>query len=59
MIHVVAVALTAIWVACNFYLWSMKQSHLTLFWQSLGMFAIAIPALFWYVTRPAKRPVSL
>ena len=43
--------LAALWVACNFYLWSMKQSVDALLWQSLGMAAIGYPALFWYVTR--------
>jgi hypothetical protein len=39
------------WVVANFYLWSMKQSHLMLFWQSIGMAAIAYPALYFYVMR--------
>ena len=43
--------LAALWVACNFYLWSMKQSHEALLWQALGMAAIGYPALYWYVTR--------
>jgi hypothetical protein len=50
MHHVVMVALATVWVACNFYLWSMKQSHLMLFWQSMGMAAVAYPALYFYVT---------
>jgi len=32
----------------------MKQSHLTLFWQSLGMAAVAYPAFYWYVTMPVR-----
>jgi hypothetical protein len=55
MNHFVMLVLAAIWIGCNFYLWSMKQSHLTLFWQSLGMAAIAYPSLFWYVTRRKNR----
>ena len=54
MVHVVAVALALLWVACNFFLWSMKQDPVTLLWQSLGMAAIAFPSLFWYVTRSPK-----
>jgi hypothetical protein len=54
MTHVAATALTLLWVACNFYLWSMKQESVWLFWQSVGMAAIAFPALYWYVTRPIK-----
>ena len=50
MHHVVMLALVGVWIACNLYLWSMKQSHLALFWQSLGMAAIAYPALYFYVT---------
>ncbi len=51
MNHVVMLAVATLWVACNFYLWSMKQSQETLLWQSLGMAAVGFPALFWYVTR--------
>ena len=43
--------LAAIWIACNFYLWSMTQSDEILFLQSFGMAAIAYPSLYWYVTR--------
>jgi hypothetical protein len=43
--------LASIWIAANFFLWSLKQSHLALFLQSLGMGAIAYPALYYYVTR--------
>ena len=45
MHHIVMLALVIVWIACNFYLWSMKQSHFALFWQSLGVAAIAYPAL--------------
>jgi hypothetical protein len=51
-------ALAALWIAANFYLWSMKQSQLTLFWQSLGMAAIAYLALYAYVTMPVGESVS-
>lgn len=44
-------ALAVVWVGCNFYLWSLKQSQVALFWQSLGMAAIAYPALYRYVIR--------
>jgi hypothetical protein len=50
MHHAVTLVLAAIWIPCNMYLWSMKQSHLTLFFQSLGMAAVAYPALYVYVT---------
>ena len=43
--------LLLIWIAGNMYLWSLKQSQLTLFLESLGMAAVAYPALYWYVTR--------
>ena len=49
--HALVLAVAAIWIGCNFFLWSFKQSHLTLFWQSWGMAALAYPALYWYVTR--------
>ncbi len=50
----IAILLTLVWVACNFYLWSLKQDQLILFLESLGMSAIAYPAIYWYVTRPTK-----
>jgi nitrogen fixation-related uncharacterized protein len=52
--HGVAISLTLVWVSCNFYLWSMKQDQLILLCQSLGMAAVAFPAMYWYVTRPTK-----
>ena len=51
MHHALMLALAAMWVAANLFLWSLKQSHLALFWQSLGMSAIAYPAIYLYVTR--------
>lgn len=50
MNHISMLALVALWVGCNFYLWSLKQSHVMLFVQSLGMAAIAYPSLYWDVT---------
>jgi hypothetical protein len=50
MRDVLMLVLAAAWIACNFFLWSMKQSHLMLFWQSVGMGALAYPALYFYVT---------
>lgn len=50
----ITIILTLAWVACNFYLWSLKQDQLILFLESLGMSAIAFPALYWYVTRRTK-----
>ncbi len=54
MLHVIAIALALIWVAVNFFLWSMKQEQLMLLLQSLGMAAVAYPSLLWYVTRQPK-----
>jgi hypothetical protein len=50
-----AIVLTLIWVACNFYLWSQKQDQPILLLESLGMSAIAFPAIYWYVTRQTKQ----
>lgn len=50
----IAVFLTLVWVACNFYLWSLKQDQAILLLESLGMSAIGFPALYWYVTRQTK-----
>jgi hypothetical protein len=33
----------------------MKQSHLTLLWQSFGMAAIFFPAFYWYVTHTGAK----
>jgi len=55
MTHLAIVIIAAVgWVACNLYLWSLKQDQLTLFLESLGMSAIAFPALYWYATRQTK-----
>jgi hypothetical protein len=51
MHHLVMLSLATVWGAANLALWSMKQGHLALFWQSLGMGAIAYPSLYFYVTR--------
>jgi hypothetical protein len=50
----IAVFLTLVWVACNFYLWSLKQDQVILLLESLGMSAIAFPALYWYMTNQTK-----
>ena len=50
----IALLLTLIWVACNFYLWSLKQGQPILLLESLGMSAIAYPTIYWYVTRQLK-----
>lgn len=54
MSHFVMLSLTASWVGCNVYLWSLKQSELLLFCESIGMGAIAFPALYFYAVR--QRP---
>jgi hypothetical protein len=55
MLHLAtAIFLELVWIACNFYLWSLKQDQLILFWESLGMAANAFPAVYWYVTRPTN-----
>jgi hypothetical protein len=51
MHHLPMLALLAVWLSCNLYLWSMKQSQVILLLESAGMAAIAFPALYWYVTR--------
>jgi hypothetical protein len=49
-----AILLVLAWVVCNFYLWSLDQDQVILFWESLAMVAVAFPAIYWYVTRPTK-----
>jgi hypothetical protein len=51
MHHTIMLVLATTWVAANIFLWSLKQSHLALLWQSVGMAAIAYPAFYFYVTR--------
>jgi hypothetical protein len=50
----IVIILTVGWVTFNLYLWSLKQEQLVLFLESLGMSAIAFPALYWYVMRKTK-----
>jgi hypothetical protein len=50
MHHAVMFVLAILWVAGNFYLWSLKQSPPALFWQPVGMGLVAYPALYFYVT---------
>jgi hypothetical protein len=51
MTHFIALALATLWLCANLYLWSFRQEPLILFWQSVGMAAIAFPAMFWFITR--------
>ena len=51
MHHALMLALVVVWVVTNLFLWSLKQSPVVLFWQSLGTSAIAYPMLYLYVTR--------
>ncbi len=54
MANFLAFALALVWFAANFYLWSLRQEPHILFLQSLGMAAVAFPALFWFITRREK-----
>lgn len=54
MHHVLAVTLAFLWIAANFYLWSLRQDPVVLFWESLGMAAVAFPAFGWYVKRSSR-----
>jgi hypothetical protein len=51
MQHGIAIILTLLWSAANVWLWSLRQEPLTLFWQCLGMAAVAYPIFGWYVRR--------
>jgi hypothetical protein len=51
MTNFAALVLAILWLAANLYLWSLKQEPVILFWQSLGMAAIAFPAMFLFVIR--------
>jgi hypothetical protein len=50
MHHTVMLVFATIWVAANLFFWSLKQGHIALFFQSVGMAAIAYPAIYFYVT---------
>jgi hypothetical protein len=54
LLHVTAAALTLVWTAANFYLWSFKQDPALLLWQSLGMLAIALSAFYWYADQSGE-----
>jgi hypothetical protein len=45
----VALAGTLVWIGVNFFVWSWDQSQVVLFWQALGMGAVMMAAMFWYV----------
>jgi hypothetical protein len=51
VIHIVAMAGAVLWIAANFYLWSMKQSDEALFLESLGMAMLFYPAFDLYMRR--------
>jgi hypothetical protein len=51
MIHVLAVAATAVWVAANFFLWSLKQPQAMLLLQATALGVVGFAALWWYVRR--------
>ena len=54
MHHAVAIAGTLIWVGVNFFVWSLEQEPIVLFWQSLGLGSVMFPALFCYVKAAEK-----
>jgi hypothetical protein len=45
---------TAVYVAGNLYLWSLRQSPFALFLETLPLGIIAGVAFFWWLTRPAR-----
>jgi hypothetical protein len=51
MVHVLTALFALCWIGCNVALWSLKQSHETLFLQSLVMTVIGYPVLYRYVMR--------
>ncbi len=51
MPNLFALAATLLFIAANFYLWSLKQGPVAVFWESMAGAALAFPALFWFVTR--------
>jgi hypothetical protein len=51
MSQIAALVALPLFVAGNFYVWSLKQEPIVLFWESLGIAGLAFPALFWFVKR--------
>ena len=45
------VALTALFIALNMYLWSRPFSHLELFWLTLPLGVLYFVGFFWWVRR--------
>ena len=50
------VVLTAItlFAAGNFYVWSLKQEQIVLFWESIASAGLVFPAFFWFVMRAGR-----
>jgi hypothetical protein len=51
MSRIVVLAAITLFAAGNFYVWSLKQAPIVLFWESMAAAAIVFPAFFWFVMR--------
>jgi hypothetical protein len=51
MSRIIVLAAIALFAAGNFYVWSLKQAQIVLFWESMAAAAVVFPAFFWFVMR--------
>ena len=51
MFKTLVLAAIALFAAGNFYVWSLGQEPVILFWESLAAAAVVFPAFFWFVMR--------
>ena len=49
MLRIVVLAAITIFAAGNFYVWSLDQPPIVLFWESVAAAAIVFPSFFWFV----------
>ena len=54
MSRILVLAAIALFTAGNFYVWSLKQAPVVLFWESMGAAAIVFPVFFWFVMRAGR-----
>lgn len=54
MSRIVVLAAIALFAAGNFYVWSLKQAPIVLFWESMAAAAVVFPAFFLFAIRTGR-----
>ena len=55
MARIVVLAAIVFFAAGNFYVWSLKQEPIVLFWESMAAAVVVFPAFFWFVMRDGRQ----